>query len=68
MSTVSEKTKEGILLEERFIQIISEDIKSLDDYSMLDEGKKSKISALLKIMSDDSARHEKILQSIHEKY
>ncbi|HLD35023.1 MAG TPA: hypothetical protein VJB62_04120 [Patescibacteria group bacterium] len=68
MSSTSDKIRQGVLLEERFVEVISDDIQKLDDFKSLDDGKKRRIIKLLSVMRDDSARHEKLLKNIYAKY
>jgi hypothetical protein len=68
MPTLADKIKQGVLFEERFVQVIADDILRLDAFAALTDDKKHRITTLLTVMRDDSIQHEQLLQKIYDKY
>lgn len=58
----------GIIFEERFIQVLTDDIKDIQTFKDLDETEKTRILVNLKILKDESIEHEIKLKEISGKY
>lgn len=66
--SLSDRIKGGVVFEEKFIDVLADDIANAEEFSGLDQAKKDQILPLLNIMRDDSIRHREILEKIADKY
>lgn len=58
--------RSGVIFEEKFLEVIAEDIRHMKEFTDVDNGKRDRIIQLLTVLEQDSAKHMRYLAGIVE--